>query len=268
MIVTTIHIPYKYGDTVSLLPLSDIHRGSKHCDVRALHETLKQTTDETIIIGLGDWFDAIIAKDIRYRKSNDDTLGDEVLDEQIDLLQSDLEPYKGKIHAVGIGNHEEQIINRCGTNITKTLCKKLSSDKHEVKYLGYSGLIRLLFSENGGRGRTVVIRYHHGWGGGSRTQGADLTKYSKDVSHWEADIFLYGHTHRKQDDRIPRIGLVGERIVAKPKIICICGTYLKTYSSSENPTYSEVKGYPPVEIGTPLIHITPTEHWVEIKAES
>ena len=141
-----------------------------------------------------------------------------------------------------------------------------------MPFLGYSGLIKIIFREQSksggklGRGRTVIIRYHHGWGGGSRTQGADLTKFSKDVAYWDADIFLYGHVHRKQTDAIPRLGLVGEKLISKPKIMCICGTFLKTYTGSMEPTYSEVKGYPPVEIGGVVVNIKPDKDWVKIKA--
>ena len=117
-----------------------------------------------------------------------------------------------------------------------------------------------------GIGRKVVIRGHHGWGGGSRTQGADLTKYSRDVAYWDADIFGYGHVHRLQDDRIPRLGLVGKKLIAKPKVMVICGTFLKTLSEDASPSYSERAGYPPTEIGGAIISIKPDSHkWVDIR---
>jgi hypothetical protein len=136
----------------------------------------------------------------------------------------------------------------------------------DVQDIGFSGLFRLHLTDNNSRGRKVVIRYHHGWGGGSRTQGADLTKYSKDIAYWDADIFLYGHTHRRQTDSIPRLGMSGDKLISKPKIMGICGTFLKTYTNSIQPTYSEVKGYPPVEIGGICLSIKPQDNWVKLKA--
>jgi hypothetical protein len=119
--------------------------------------------------------------------------------------------------------------------------------------------------ESGGKIRTIRIRGHHGWGGGSRTQGADITKFSNDVKFWEADLFLYGHVHKKQTDKIPRgeINNAG-KFITRPKTMAICGTFLKTYSKGPTPTYSEIKGYPMVEIGGVVITITPNDDWCNI----
>jgi len=133
--------------------------------------------------------------------------------------------------------------------------------------LGFSWLVRLSFKENGSRGRLLVIRGHHGWGGGSRTQGADLTKYSKDLTYWDADMFLYGHVHKRQSDKIDRMGLVGTKLVSKPKWIFICGTFLKTLSDTDEATYSEEKGYPPVSIGGVNIGIKPDREWMAIESD-
>ena len=137
----------------------------------------------------------------------------------------------------------------------------------QVPFVGYSWLLRILLSSNGGAGRCVIIRGHHGWGGGSRTQGADLTKYSKDVAYWDADVFMYGHVHRLQSDRVPRLGLSGERLISKPKIMILCGSWLKTYSGNNNPTYSEQKGYPPIEMGGATLKIKPTYKWVDMRVD-
>lgn len=145
----------------------------------------------------------------------------------------------------------------------RRLCNKLG-----CAYLGYSGMIILKMSDNGGRGRTIKIRWHHGWGGGSRTRGGDLTKYSKDITYWEADVYLYGHTHQRNTDRIPRLGTAGAKLISKPKILGICGTFLKTYTATADSTYSEEKGYPPVEIGGITVHIKPTTTWAQIWAET
>ena len=264
MIVLTKDIPYKYGDTIKILPLFDIHMGNTLCDEKALKKDLEAVDDQTYIIGGGDWLDSIIVKDSkRYRKSMDSTEGDDVIDEQINRMFYMVEPYKDRIIGLGTGNHEDSIVSHCSTNPIKRLCAAL-----DVPFLGISSLIRLRFREKDGRGRTVLIRMHHGWGGGSRTQGADLTKFSKDVANWDADLFLYGHVHRRQDDRVPRLGLVGEKLISKPKVMVICGTYLKTYTQDHNVSYSEAKGYPPTEIGAPTIEITPDATWVKMSVVS
>ena len=70
--------------------------------------------------------------------------------------------------------------------------------------------------------------------------------------------------HRKQSDRIPRLGVVGETLVSKPIMLGMCGTFLKTYSKGTDATYSEKKGYPPVEIGGLRLNIKPTEKCVKM----
>jgi len=264
MVIFTYRIPYKYGDTIKIKPLFDVHYGNTDCDVNATKQYLAENDDKnTYIVGGGDLMDSIIVPDIRYRKSQDAMKEHmSIIDRQIDGVEEILTPYKERIIGLGSGNHEANIIRRAGTDPIARLCKSL-----ECKNLGYSGLIRLLLSEKKARGRSVTIRYHHGWGGGSRTQGADLTKYSKDLQYWQADIFLYGHVHRLQSDRVPRLGLSGEQLISKPKVLCICGTFLKTYSKGIDSTYSEEKGYPPVEVGGLIVNIQPSREWVKIKVD-
>jgi hypothetical protein len=259
MIIHTCRIPYTYGDTIKIKPIFDVHYGNKYCDVRKFREYLADSDEYTYFMGGGDLIDSIVATDPRYSKHADGTPSAAIIDDQVKGFLEMIEPYKDRIIGLGRGNHEDVIIRKCGTDPVARMCEKLG-----CAYLGLSGLIRLILSENGNRGRTIIIRWHHGWGSGSRTQGADLTKYSKDTSYWDADLFLYGHVHRKQSDRVPRLGLVGEKLVSKPKMIGICGTFLRTYSDTTDSTYSELKGYPPTEIGGLTVNIQPKMRWVKM----
>lgn len=264
MVIYTHKINYKYGETIKIKPIFDVHLGSTSCDETAFKKYLADSDESTYFIGGGDLLDSIICSDTkRYTKSNDATEGNDIIDQQIEKMYNLLEPYKEKIIGLTLGNHENTIIKYHGTNPIKRLCKML-----DVKFLGYSSLVRLILSENGSRGRTVIFRIHHGWGGGARTIGADLTKFSKDTSYYDADIFLYGHVHKNQSDEIPRLGLAGDKLIARPKVIVLCGTFLKTLSDDEEPTYSELSGYPPVAIGCSTILIRPNTTWVNIKVSS
>ena len=261
MITETKRIPYKYGDKFQLKVIADVHLGAVACDEKAFRDYLADSNDKTYFLGIGDLYDAIIVTDPRYQKSSDKSEGDDIIDAQVEKGVELLEPYKDRILGLGYGNHEKTIIKRAGSNMIKRTCRRL-----DVKELGYSGLFKLVFRMESGGGRTVIIRYHHGWGGGSRTQGADLTKFSKDTAYWDADLFLYGHVHRKQDDEVPRLGLRGKTLIARPKTMCICGTFLKTYLNGADATYSEACGYPPTTIGGVNIDITPnTNGWVKIE---
>lgn len=260
MIVHSVHIPYKYGDAIKIKVISDVHYGHRFCDLKAFKTFLEDDPD-AYILGNGDLIDSIIVSDVRrYRKSMDDSPGDEIIDSQIQGIVAILDPYKDRILGLGTGNHEDSITKHCGTNPGKRICTNLN-----VPFLGYSWLLRIVLTEEGSRGRTVIIRGHHGWGGGSRTEGGSLTKYAREAKGWDADIFLYGHDHRLLDDRIPRLGLVGEKLVAKPKVVVLCGTFQKTFSDTHDPTWAETKGFPPTEIGCPTLILKSTRDWVKIK---
>lgn len=263
MIITERVIEYVYGDSFKIKPIADVHLGAAACDEPAFKKYLADSDDKTYFLGIGDLLDLVIWLDFkRYRpsQSKTDPAEDDVIDQWIDKAAGILMPYRERILGLGEGNHEDAITKHHGTNPMKRLCSKL-----DVPFLGYDYLFKLKFTEGGNRTRTVIVRGHHGWGGGSRTQGGDLTKFSKDVGYYDADLFLYGHVHRKQHDEVARLGLAGMRLIAKPKIMVLCGTFLKTLSDNHNPTYSEVKGYPPVSIGAPVIHIQPNREWVDIE---
>lgn len=257
MIVHTAKIEYTtQSKPIRIKPIADVHAGSVHCDEKAFLKWLNEDK-ECWFVGNGDLMDMVIASDSkRYRKSSDGTDGDDIVDEQIRKIYRWLEPHKDRIIGLGTGNHEDAITKHHGTNPTKRLCEILG-----CTFLGYSWLLQILFSKNGGGGRTVVIRGSHGWGGGSRTIGGDLTKYSKDIAHWEADVFLYGHVHKLQTDRIPRlvIGSRSNKLVAKEQLIGLTGSFLRTYSNTADPTYAEMKGYPPIGIGGLTLNVQVTE---------
>lgn len=263
MIVYPYHITYKYGETIKLKIVADWHVGNKYCDERCIKKYISDSDDKTYFLGLGDIFDAIIVSDKkRYLKSSDGTEGDDILDQQEDKIYSILEPVKDRIIGLGSGNHEQSILKYSSTN----LCKRLSN-RLGTKYLGYSYIVKLFLREQAGRGRSVIIRGVHGWGGASRSQGGDLTKYSKDLSFYDSDIALYGHCHKLQADRIPRLSVIGNRLVSKDRHLILCGSFLKTLSDDENPSYAELAGYPPIPIGAPTIAITPNNNWVKIKVD-
>lgn len=262
MIIHTARIPYKYGQTIRIKPLADIHLGNQHCDERAAKAWIDEDP-ECYFLGNGDLLDCVIVSDLkRYRKTSDATVGDEVIDEQIDKMISWLSPHKERIIGLGTGNHCDNITRRCGTNPIKRICDALN-----VMYLGYSSMVRLILREDEGRGRTVVFYLHHGYGGGSRTQGADITKYSKIMNHFDADVYLLGHVHKKQSDRIPRLSISGDKLISRPRILGITGSFLKTYSKGPESSYAERAGYPPTELGGIIINIKPNTTWVDLSVD-
>lgn len=266
MISTEFIIPYTYGDTVKIKPLFDIHCGNKGFNEYALKKYLEDDTDDlTYFFGGGDLVDSIVVTDKRYAKDMDGMNGMEIIDEQIEKLFRILEPYREKIIGLGIGNHESVLRKKAGTNPAKRLATMLSTDDHEVKYLGYSGFIRLLIRDPvSARNREIIIRWHHGWGSGGRTLGTSMTKYGKDIPHYDADIYLYGHDHQRKADKIIVKRVSGKKVLTQRKVIATCGTYLETFVTGEEVLYSEEKGYAPLELGGIVVHIMPRRRGSDI----
>lgn len=243
MIVTKIEL--NPSEMIKIKPLSDVHYGSSYCDVSAFREFLQDSDDNTYFIGVGDLFDAIIVKDIRYSKCNDATKTDAIINEVVFELCDILKPYASRIIGLSRGNHEQTVIRRCSVDPIDIVCRILN-----VRYLGYSYMLELVINN-----KSVFIRGHHGWGRGSRTQGADITKFSRDIVHADADIYLFGHVHKLQHDWINQLAIKKNKLVSKPKLVCICGSFQKTLTTTTDASYAEVEGYPPSVIGGLVITI-------------
>ena len=260
MICNTVRIEYTTEKSpIQIVVVSDTHIGHVGCDYEALAKTLSRKN--CYFIFNGDLLDSIVLSDRRYSKASDATEKEAILDEQVDKLYEKLEPIKKRILWIGRGNHEQVVLNRFGTDLIGRLCNRL-----DVLYAGYSCLmkIRLFQNKRGkiGAGRSLVIRAHHGWGGGCRTIGSVITKYSHDVKYWDADVYVYGHDHVLHSVGIPRGRIVQNRHIAYNQHIVLAGTYLRTYTRDTSASYSEIKGFPLAKIGSPTINIQPRSRGV------
>jgi len=139
MISHEVQIPYSYGETIRLKPIYDTHIGNSRADVKLLQQYLSDHDDRTYYFLGGDILDSIITKDAkRYAKSADATLGDAIIDEQVDAATDILNPVRDNIIGSILGNHETKIIKDCSTNPGKRVARNLG-----VKYLGIQTVLRM-----------------------------------------------------------------------------------------------------------------------------
>lgn len=249
MIAIVKKLKYKFGDTFILKPCFDWHVGNKACDIAAIRDYLRKDQDNpnAYLIGGGDMADSIIITDKRYSKDMDGSTQSRtnaILDDQIEQLEALLLPYKGRILGLGMGNHERTVLSKCGTHLMRRLSERLDTIS-----LGYQWAITLRFEhKSGGHGRSLVVFGHHGWGGGTRTVGGSITKYSKHAADYEADIFFYGHDHKRDAAVSDFMGIQGELFVPKQRRIFLPGTFQRTFSIGDEPSWSETKGFNPVTL--------------------
>ncbi len=256
---------------VRLVLFSDTHVGSSHFARKKFKQFLSSAMDHpnAWCMGIGDQIDCIIpsdqkrfqmsAIDPQYRVSEKP---DELLDLQCEDFVSLLDPYKDRLLGLLEGNHEEQVRRRYSTSIHRQICTKL-----ECENLGRSCLLLLKLSQNGARGRNVTLYAHHGFGTGTVSEGYSITKYSRLIYSYDADIFITAHDHQCWVKRMARIGITNTgKMQDKDIILCNTGAFKKSLSDSDVPSWEETKGFPPRQIGGLIFDLRVEAHgWVDMK---
>ena len=268
MLKTGSSIEVRLNKTIYLVPFGDLHYGHRDSNINEFKRMLREcNNDEHYFIGLGDIFDSIIQQDVRFQLSQLEGMDPKLLVD--DLIDSYVNEFSrvwrsanipsNKILLMGMGNHEETLQRKYGTNPIKRFC-----ERENITYGGYSGYHCLNLMYNEGR-FNIHIRYHHGYGGGSRTGGYPLTKYEKELMWSDADIFLFGHDHRRhlQPYAYERISVTGQYVYKTRRILAICGGFLENRPMSEYPSYAERSMYPASDIGYIKIPIKLTAQKME-----
>lgn len=260
-------VTLKYNQPFRVVAFGDIHWGARDCaEERFEREVLERYNEDplTYFLGMGDIVDAIVSSDQKRYRATVIKAGfasrEDILDQSIEEFATLWEKYKiPKQRLIGFlsGNHHDAILKRHGTDLTERLAYRL-----KTKNLGYSAFVKLQTISGGSHKMPVVIFAHHGFGGSSRTDGGSVTKYVRHAFRYQgADIYLYGHDHQKYAKRIA---------VVKPDwleghatdtsfVVAATGSFKRTVSHDEIPSYSEVAGYNPAELGAISIEICPRQ---------
>jgi hypothetical protein len=274
MVPLRVDLPFTdENKTVRLVPTSCQHFGSRRFHQRRFKQFLTEqmTIPQSYLILMGDIFDAIIPADGKRYDPRDIEpkylLADQgqVLNMALNDAESVLRPYKDQIIGVMMGNHEYEFDRRYGLNLTQMLCERLN-----VRNLGMSFLMWLQLQRSdgqGGQGRSVKIYGHHGYGGNAKTSGGSITKYERSFMDYNADIMLFGHDHKTWKYQRPRIDINSRgKIVDSPLTVVCCGTFKRSLSDNEVPTWEEKMGFGPQMLKGQTIEITVKTHgWVEIE---
>ena len=258
-------IPYrKPGEKFWLVPFSDLHYGSSACEKHRFIDMLKRhgKAKNTLLIGNGDMLDCIVASD--HKRFRPETIDPELMmvagnvqsdwiDQEVNWFCEQVNTYVNPDNLLGLGrgNHEETILKYHSTDPAKRICKRLNTYN-----LGYSWFYHLNFKRPGTGYQRLVLYGHHGWGGGTRTEGGGMTRYCRHAERIHADICLYSHSHDCWVKPIVEVDSSSGRVAEVLKLVVETGAFLKTFSDSDVPTYSEQAGYPPRNLGCPVIEIT------------
>jgi predicted phosphodiesterase len=238
-----------FDETVTIIPITDIHFGSKQCNTKMLKDLLQFILDtpNCYTIFLGDQTETATKQSIGMGVYEEDF----DIRDQIRLMVRMLKPLAeaGKILGILTGNHEMRVAYATSLNPAE-----LIADALDVPYLGFQGYIRI----NVGK-QTYRIFAHHGVGGGS-TPAGKLNAMRKLNLVAEADIYLSGHTHGRMDDEDKLMvfddsGYVRER----RRYYVVAGSFLEYFDG-----YAEMKNLAPSITGSVALKLYPEDKLVQI----
>ena len=227
------------GDKIVLTPFGDIHYGLKQCDfklVKSYVNWIRKNEDSRVIL-MGDLIDSATKHSRGPQVFEDDITPQEQYDGIIELLM----PIKDKIIGLHSGNHEYGIYRDTGVDLSKMMAKELS-----CPYLGYSCFSRIKIGK-----QNYIVYSTHG-SSGSTLPHTKIKKCLDLSASFNADIFLYGHTH-DLDSRIEEyreIDLKNKCVKIKKKMFVLTGHFID-YEGS----YGEQKNYRPAKKGSPKIKL-------------
>jgi len=253
------------NDGVSVWGIGDIHVGSRACDEKLLHSIVSRVkkNKKARVVLMGDLIEAINPTDKRFDATN---LPDWVEFKDLDnlaIIQCNrvvdmLLPIADKIICSVAGNHEATAHRRYHFDPHDYILTRLR-DKAKVMIHngGYGQCILRLKTKRGSHTTTTMFSLFHGSGGGV-TLGGTINKQVKTLDYIECDVKMSGHTHQLTEALVPRCYVPSSGkldLISKPKVIVQTGSYLKTYGDDFT-TYSEMREYAPVPLGSPEVIIT------------
>lgn len=174
-------------DTVYVHPIGDIHIGHENSDIKYFKQALADIpkTPSHRIILMGDLIDAGIKTAIGG------SVYDNIytVDDAVDFICEQLEPFVAQIDGLIEGNHEWRIYKEVGIDISKAIANRL-----RIPYLKHSGVITYSFMK-----RAYNINLFHGKVGGSIENALRGVKgMSQKVF---ADVYLMAHCHHSAHTR-------------------------------------------------------------------
>ena len=227
------------NESVAILPLSDLHVGSKQFNEDFFDEWIKmaERTKNKRIYCLGDCIE------FASKKVGDSSFNQVVNpNEQIDYVVDKLEPLKDDIIFFTDGNHCQRATKEFQLDVAKIMANRLT-----VPYAhGFIDTFKV-------NGKEYVVNGSHG----NTTSGRrDLSigaiiRGTKDI---ESDFYLRGHNHRL----LYYYDFVNTNEGLKKKHYCYTGSFLN-YAGS----YAEKAGLNPLPAGYMVININ-RNHKVKI----
>ncbi len=223
------------AEQIEIIPLGDLHLGSQNCRVDKIKDMIKYISQQKdcYVILMGDIFDCILGNDKRLDLSERGRAFLDILDDATTLLT----PIKEKIVCGLIGNHEYKLRKDGIGDPIFHLAERLG-----FKWAGFSCFVKFRAIPKTHR-ESLVIYCHHGWFAG-RMRGSKVNNIERLAQHYEADVYIVGHSHDIFSTRSVKISWGGDKNI----LFVNSGSFLET-APKGTVSYSERAGYPPQKLG-------------------
>lgn len=263
-----------------VLRTSDRHHDNLHCDQAMELRHLKEARERNaIIVDSGDLFCAMQGK--WDRRSDQDAVreehrGNNYLDKLVSTAADFYAPYADLFAMMSPGNHETSIRKHHETDLTDRLIERLNACGGNIQKGSYSGFIRWRFFTGDkdkrhdrytkGFSRTVVEKYHHGYGGGGPvTRG--VIQNNREGSNYVADIYSMGHTHDANIDyrRVKGLSKCG-RILTTDRLHVRIPSYKDEHTTGDG--WANERGGAPKMQGAVWYRFffSPQDHLIKVEA--
>jgi len=192
------------------LLISDLHWDAKGCNRKLIRKHLEQAkvrNAPVFIFGdlldlMGGKFDRRSAKhELRAEYAgSDDYLGD-VCEDAADFLV----PYVDNLALLALGNHEHSYQRYHEISPLTIVATHLKAKTGRSPIVGpYTGWIQFKMKyANGGRRKTINMKYHHGVGGNAPVTKGAIQSNRSAVMWPNADVIIRGHIHNRFSMSMP-----------------------------------------------------------------
>jgi hypothetical protein len=181
---------------------SDRHHDNQHCDQALELKHLKQAQQRGA--GIFDFGDLSCAMNGRWdRRKDQDQLREELrgnnyLDRLVNYNADFYEPFANNFVMMTPGNHETAILKHHDTNIVERIAERINAKAGSSIRVGtYNGYVRFRVHFSKTRIGSVLLGYHHGWGGGGPVTKGTIQANRMAVFLVDADIIYCGHIHEE-----------------------------------------------------------------------
>ena len=235
---------------------SDRHWDNPKSDWELQKKHLEQARERNAgIIDCGDFFCAMQGKyDPRSSKADirEEHKVPEYLDALVDTASDFFLPYADQFIVIARGNHEASILKRQETDLIERLTTQVKyRTSHRIHNGGYSGFVRFSLTDpttNRVCGRTLILHYSHGAGGGGPVTKGVIKTARKAVYLPDPHIVISGHIHESWKVDLMRLRL-GKKATYHDKQTHLCiPTYKEEFKDGYDGWHVE-RGAPPKPIG-------------------